>query len=329
MVLLLLSGACGEAPKGDNGGGSNGVAVETATEDTTEPIETDNDKDETAGDPGESGDSEGDTGEDTASLPPIPDWAHEPMNPDWRGGDPVPGWEDRYCPDREGPDVLHLDYRTDGVVILVIGHTVGTDEPARLAMSWFEPTDFVPRDGEADYVFDLRLMIGSDGAPESGTPTDFRSVGWYAHSAASHRITSRAIAITPFDILLPVPGGHDALATCVTYIGPDRFAGSVYLAPYAPPGQNDARSPYDAVTWQLDFEYVFHEHAGSEDDYPGIPNWEYWTQAVEYYRETSYLEAWPWTEITDPGVRAAMFWRYMPANDPRYLESLRRTGVRP
>jgi len=35
-----------------------------------------------------------------------------------------------------------------------------------------------------------------------------------------------------------------------------------------------------------------------------------------YYSGTSYDEAWPWDEITDPATRAAVYDRYLPWNTP-------------
>ena len=40
-----------------------------------------------------------------------------------------------------------------------------------------------------------------------------------------------------------------------------------------------------------------------------------------------YLTAWPWTKITDPHIRSAVFWRYTPFSSHAYAEAAALLGM--
>lgn len=316
--LALVLVAC-QSTKGT----SAGTALETAA-DTVADTPTDSGQDGSHSDSG----GHADTTDDSPSMPPLPDWTKEPIDPDWRGGDPVPGWEERACPYRVGPDVIHFAYRTEaGCELLVLGTQ---DTATVLSLATYGPFDSVSRSRGGDFDFPMTLALLSDYEfDNSPAPGNYRGTGWYGPYGTGPHEVYMAVAYTPFDLLLPLPDSHGGPATCIRYVGPDRFQGSLYLDPFAPPGRKNGRSPYPTVTWEVDFGHVYPEHAAQLEDYDYIPNFEYDGADIIYQAGTPYAEAWPWEDITDPGIRSAMFWRYMPANDPRYPESLRRTGVRP
>lgn len=250
----------------------------------------------------------------------IPPWAEEPIHPDWRGGDPVPGWDDRPCPYWYGPDVVHLAYHVVSYSRSVVGWYSG--EPGTSSLMWL---DYVAHDTDAEDEMRPDFLVAVHLFQSLDAPGDGRGVGWYLPRYGTRTISSQS-AVTPFGDLRPVDDLHTGGTACLRYVGPDRMAGSLYMAPYAPPGQTDGRSPYPVVTWVIELEFLYAEHAGTSFDFPLCPSA---YSNVMYAEGTPYNRAWPWESITDPGIRSAMFWRYMPTNDPRYPESLRRTGVHP
>ena len=111
MLITWFIGGCVGDPKSIDsvGGIDESAPTETADSEVSDDTET-----------GRPDETDGDTAE-TGGATPLPAWTREPMDPDWRGGDPVPGWEDRDCPYLYGPDVMHLDYRTPAWAIIVMG----------------------------------------------------------------------------------------------------------------------------------------------------------------------------------------------------------------
>lgn len=337
MGFILLLQGCSEASKPGRPPGAHPYPDDTGTADSEDSRETDPDGGETD----ETGNSEGDSeppspvcGPAADAVPlPLPDWTKEPMNPEWRGGDPVPGWDDRDCPYHYAPDVLHFDYRTQWEGDLAFGRSVKSPGPPRMYLYRYKPYDFIKEPGaKKGFVFTFELILWSRAIDGGGPPPgDVRGTGWFGQDGTGERITFSAVAITPFDLLLPMPNVHGGAgaSTCVRYSGPDRVTGSVYLAPYAPPGQKDGRSPYPIVSYELDFQHLYPEHAAQEANYPFISEFGYTSREVTYAEGTPYAESWPWDEITDPAIRSAIFWRYMPANDPHCYEAMRRTGERP
>ena len=213
-----------------------------------------------------------------------------------------------------------------------MGRYHGAPGPPRLSVAWIKWYDAQPEAGGGYFAFPFELYLSSwtldDGRPP---PVDPRGTGWWGPRGTTNRTTDFAVAYTPFDLINEPPDHHGGASSCFRYVGPDRYEGSTYIAPAGPPGHKDGRSPYGIVSWEVDFRNVYQEHSGDEAiyGYVKVDDAVAANGYIGYSDNITYVQAWPWEEITDPGIRSALFWRYMPANDPYCLESLRRTGLRP